>query len=550
MSFKRRIRVGLAAKLAMCLVASTVAFFALFGYVNLREQRRHAEDLVVQSAERITDIIQRSTDYEMLHNDREALYNTIIGIGSEPGIRRIRIFNKEGRISFSTERAEINTVVDKRAEACYGCHAQQEPLTKLERPDRARIFPDARGGRVLGVIRPIENAPACSNAPCHSHPAGQRVLGVIDANLSLAAVDKQAAEHKAHLMIYTVAAALVVSLLSAVFIWVVVYRPVKALILGTHRVAGGELEYRLPVRSDDELGDLAASFNKMTADLESAHSEITAWAHTLEERVERKTQELARAHKSLVASEKMASIGKLAATVAHEVNNPLFGILTYTRLTLKELDKCDIPAQPKAEMAEQLRIIERESRRCGEIMRNLLTFARQAPSHRDLSEINTIIDRAVVLVRHKVELQNIEFSQTLEADIPAISCDPGQIQQVILILLVNATEAMPNGGRLEISSQFDAGAESVRVRVRDSGCGIPDEVLPQIFEPFFTTKEDQQRTGLGLAVAHSIVEQHGGEIAVRSRQGEGTEFTLTLPVGQVEPKGVPPGDRCVAATMR
>src|SRR5208283_5401580 len=162
MSQPNRLRAGLAAKLAISLLASTAALFALFGYFNLREQRRHSEEMVMQSAERITDVIQRSTRYEMLHNDRQALYNVIQELGSEPGIRRIRIFNKEGRISFSTDAAEVNRVVDKGAEACYGCHAQSAPLAKLNRPDRARIFRDGGGQRLLGVIRPIENAPACA----------------------------------------------------------------------------------------------------------------------------------------------------------------------------------------------------------------------------------------------------------------------------------------------------------------------------------------------------------------------------------------------------
>src|SRR5579883_2674170 len=191
MSQQKRIRVGLAAKLAVCLVASTAAFLTLFGFVMLREQRRYAEELVLQAADRISDVIRSSTHYEMLHNDREALYNVIHEIGREPGIRRIRIFNKEGRISFSTDPTEVNTVVDKRAEQCYACHAQQAPLTKLARPDRARIFQDGGGQRVLGVIRPIENGPVCANAACHSHPASQRVLGVIDAHVSLASVDAQ-----------------------------------------------------------------------------------------------------------------------------------------------------------------------------------------------------------------------------------------------------------------------------------------------------------------------------------------------------------------------
>jgi two-component system NtrC family sensor kinase len=512
-------RVGLAAKLAVSLIASTAALFVVFGYFNITEQRRRSEELVLQSAERITDVIQRSTHYEMLRNDRQALYNVIQELGSEPGIRRIRIFNKEGRISFSTEAAEVNRVVDKRAEACYGCHAQSAPLVKLNRPDRARIFP-GQGERLLGVIRPIENAPACTGC----HPASQRVLGVIDANLSLALVDAQMAEHRTHLILFMAITLAMIWVISMIFIWGVVYRPVKELIAGTHRVADGDLDYRLPVRSADELSDLAVSFNKMTAEVAGVHAEI-------EERVKRKTAELDQAHRSLLSSEKMASIGKLAATVAHEVNNPLFGILTYARLTLKEVEKG--PAGSRAEMAEHLHIIERESKRCGDIMRNLLTFARQAPSHRESNDLNTLIGRAVVLVRHQAELLGIELRSRLGENLPPVLCDAGQIQQVVLVLLVNATEAMPHGGVLEVSTEMGGTGfslcDSARIRVRDTGAGIPPEVLAQIFDPFFTTKEDQQRTGLGLAVARSIVEQHGGEIAVESTPGKGTEFVVALP---------------------
>jgi two-component system NtrC family sensor kinase len=513
----KRIRVGLAAKLAVCLVASTAALFVLFGYFNLREQRLHSEDMVLQAAERTTDVIQRSTHYEMLHNDRAALYATIQALGSEPGIRRIRIFNKEGRITFSTDPREVNQVVDKRAEACYGCHAQSAPLVKLNRPDRARIFPDPQGGRLLGVIRPIENGPEC--AACH--PSAQRVLGVIDANLSLATVDARMAEHQAHMILFMALTLITVSLVSVIFIWAVVYRPVKELIAGTRRVAGGDLGHRLAVRSHDELSDLAGAFNKMTAELAAVHAEI-------EERVRRKTEELAQAQRSLMNAEKMASIGKLAATVAHEVNNPLFGILTYARLTLKEVEKG--AAGSREDMTEQLRIIERESKRCGDIMRNLLTFARQAPSHREPNDLNTLIGRALVLVRHKAELLGIEIRTHLRADLPPVSCDAGQIQQAVLVLLVNATEAMPQGGSLEVATELDAVARHARVRVRDSGIGIPADVLPRIFDPFFTTKEEQQRTGLGLAVARSIIEQHGGEITVESTPGKGTEFVVALPV--------------------
>jgi two-component system NtrC family sensor kinase len=360
---------------------------------------------------------------------------------------------------------------------------------------------------------------------------------VIDANLSLAKVDAEATGEQQHLAAVTILAAVMVSVLGTLYIWLVIHKPVRELAIGTRRVAEGDLRYRLAVESKDELGELAAEFNKMTGDLENAHQEITSWARTLEDRVEAKTQELERAHKTLLNNEKMASIGKLAATVAHEVNNPLFGVLTYARLTSRKLTGCEIPEADKAEMLDQLSIIERESKRCGDIMRNLLTFARQAPSHRDMNDVNMLIGRAVVLVKHKLDLQQIVLEQDLAADLPPVSCDAGQVQQVILILLVNAAEAMGNApqGRIEVHTSWQSAAGLVRIALRDNGPGIPEEVMSKIFEPFFTTKEDQLRTGLGLAVAKSIVEQHGGEISVHSRPGEGTEFLVTLPAGQPEP---------------
>ncbi|MBZ5592014.1 MAG: HAMP domain-containing protein [Acidobacteriia bacterium] len=512
---------GLAYKLGLSIVVSTAAIFSVLGYLNLGAHQRHSEELILQSADRISDIIRRSTRYQMLHNDREALYQTIRDMGSEPGIRRIRIFNKEGRISFSTDPKEAGSTVDKQAEACYGCHGKGTAIVRLDRPDRARIFREASGERVLGVIRPIENQPACSNADCHAHPAERRILGVIDSQLSLAAVDASLVTQQKQVMGLTAAALTLILLVAIVFVWRVVHKPIQELIAGTHRVAGGDLDYRLPVRSRDEIADLAESFNRMTGELAEARARL-----------------LAQTQNALAGSEKMAALGKLAATVAHEVNNPLFGILTYAKLCHKEVAKSSLDEETRKGLIEQLEVIERESRRCGEIMRNLLTFARQAPRRREPNQLNELVARAVRLMHHQFEIQGIDIETDLAPDLEAVECDAGQVQQIILVLLVNAAEAMPQGGRLRVSTEAVA-ADGVRLRVRDWGPGIPRDVMPHIFEPFFTTKEDQQRTGLGLAVAKSILDQHGGHIEVQSKEGEGAEFVITLPLGESVPAAEP-----------
>ncbi len=229
----------------------------------------------------------------MLHNDRAALYNIIQELGSENGIRRIRLFNKEGRITFPPKPRKSTRWSIRTRKPATDAISSRRRLTKLNRKDRARRFSDRQGRSVLAVIQPVDNAPECSNAACHVHPAGAAGARRDRRQSSLATVDDQMALHQANLAYFLVGAILLGSALAVAFIWVVVYRPVKKLIAGTHRVADGDLAYRLPVGSDDELGDLARSFNKMTAEVEGVQAEI-------EERVRRKTAELEKIHKTLL----------------------------------------------------------------------------------------------------------------------------------------------------------------------------------------------------------------------------------------------------------
>jgi two-component system NtrC family sensor kinase len=225
--------------------------------------------------------------------------------------------------------------------------------------------------------------------------------------------------------------------------------------------------------------------------------------------------------------EKMASIGKLAAVVAHEINNPLSGILTYAKLLEKWLKRHEI--ENKEEEAVQcLELIAGESRRCGEIVKNLLTFSRSAPMNVETTDLNVIVDRSIRLVKHQLEMGGIQLQLDLADGLPLIQCDPGHIEQVLLALIMNAIDAMPHGGNLWLHTRL-SDCDQVQIEVRDDGSGIPAEILPRIFEPFLTTKETGRGVGLGLAVSHSIIERHSGRIEVQSELGKGTTFLVTLP---------------------
>jgi two-component system NtrC family sensor kinase len=525
------------------LLAVMVAIFALFGYLNIRLHRQDLEAARLANAERISEVIKSTTTYYMLRNDREGLYHAIQTIAGEPGMTKVRILDQEGRVSYSTDPKEVNHVLDKTAEACYGCHSQSQPLSRLNRPDRFRIYRSG-GQRLLGVITAIENQPACSNAQCHAHPADQQVLGVLDTDLSLAKADAQLAVSSARMSYYTAGALLIVAFLSWLFVWRVVDKPIKALMSGTEHLAQGELGYQIDVRSQDEVGELARSFNGMSLQLRAANAEIVNWAKTLEDRVEEKTTELKRAHEHVLHVEKMASIGKMAAVVAHEVNNPLSGILTYAKLLRRWVGTGQSEKEKREETMECLEMIATESRRCGDLIKNLLSLSRTAPMNVQSTDLNAVIDRCLLLVRHQLDLMGIELRLDLATGLPLVPCDPAQIEQVILALIMNAIDAMPKGGTLLVRDWLYTEAGEIEILVRDDGSGIAPDVLPHIFEPFMTTKDSG--TGLGLAIARGIMERHNGHIEVKSVFGEGTTFTLTLPRALMDAVLVPAEDRFTA----
>lgn len=541
----RQISRTLAAKLTALLLLALFATFGLLGYLNVRLHRQHLESAALTSAERVSDVIKRSTTYYMLRNDRDGLHHMMSTMADEPGMVRVRVFDQEGRIRYSTDDRELNHIVDKNAEACYGCHTQSQPLTRLNRPDRFRIYRNGGGGRVLGIVTPLENQPSCSNADCHAHPASQQILGVLDTNLSLAKADAQLAEDSRRMVAYTLVAMLLIAVLSGMFVWKVVGGPLKKLGSATEHLSNGNLGYQIELNSHDELGALAQSFNSMSLQLRAANEEIVAWARTLEERVEQKTHQLKRADDQMMQAEKMASIGKMAAVVAHEINNPLSGILTYAKLMRKWLAGGEISSKHREEAEQCLDLIAGESRRCGDLVKNLLTFSRTAPMNPESTDLNHVVDRLVRLVQHELEMTGIQLQLEVQNDLPRIVCDPAQIEQVLLALVMNAIDAMPRGGNLWIRTRAVPEPRGVEIEVRDDGCGIPADILPHIFEPFLTTKESGHGVGLGLAISHSIIERHHGTIEVHSEPGRGTTFKITLPLADDEhaPAG---GDRMTA----
>ncbi|MDD8017827.1 MAG: ATP-binding protein [Bacteroidota bacterium] len=496
----------------------------------LNFQSDKSTNYFVATAMRVSDIIKRSTHYSMLLNRREDIYNIIKTIGSEPGIEGIRIYNKQGVISFSTIENEVGKTVDMNAEACIVCHTNGNSLTVTPKnPQLIRYFKKSQGDRVIAVITPIKNQQSCSTAECHAHSPGQTVLGVLDVMIPLKDLDSNLSEFQQLYFDGGLILLFVVTSFSGIFLWRMVNVPVRRLAAGTEEVMKGNLDYTINVQTKDEIGSLTKSFNHMTRKLKQTQEELRQLNQTLEERVQKKTEELRRAQANLIQVEKMVSLGTLAATVAHELNNPLEGILTYAKLIRKKLAVENLTEGEKSEITSELTMIANETARCGNIVKNLLLFSRQKVGEFKENNVRTIIEQSLKLIDHHLKMNSISLHTEFDDHLADIHCDAEQIQQALLALQINAVEAMPNGGELTIKA-LNSNHPAIIIKICDTGTGIRDEDLPHIFEPFYTTKHEGKGTGLGLAVVYGIVERHRGRISVDSVVNHGTTFTMTLPV--------------------
>ena len=500
--------------------------FGIHSYFSVRFYTDQIMSQVTESANRVSDFIKSSTHYSMLLNRKEDVYEIIRTVGRQPGISSVRIFNKRGEITFSTDDGEKGSVVDLKAEACYGCHDQARPLESVPASSRMRIYTDADGRRILGLINPIRNETQCSSAGCHPPPAERTVLGVLDVRMSLEKADNAIAGSQLRIVGVAIILLILLAATSWYFLSTTVLHPVRSLMEATQAVSSGNLEHEIPVLRNDEIGRLASSFNAMTQSLQRAEKENREWSLTMEQRVREKTSELERVHQQVMQIEKMASLGTLAATVAHELNNPLEGILTYAKLIGRRLKQLEVNAAEIEQTIEDIEIIQRETARCGTIVKNLLLFSKRQIGEFVPVPVHEIVEKAHQLVKHYFAMSNIRFDAILPPEEVLLVCDENQIEQALVALFVNAVEAMPGGGRIRVEVSQTTPAGDLSIAVNDSGAGIAAEDLPHIFEPFYTTKKNGHGVGLGLSVVYGIVQRHRGSIGVSSAVGKGTTFTM------------------------
>lgn len=528
-------------KLSQKLILSFTIIMTVVGiissYIHVKTQEQQLLESMMLGADQLSGSISSATWHAMLADQRESAYETMQTIALKQGISRIRIFNKEGRIMFSTTALDTG-VVDKDAEACFMCHSAEQPLVKVDVPNRARVYATGKEHRTLSMITPIYNEPSCTNADCHAHPISQNVLGVLDVSMTLDMVDAEMAQLQFRVILISFSIVVVMSLFIIYFTKHFIDAPIQHLIAGTHAVSEMQLDKPIIIDSSEELGELARSFDIMRLRLKLALEEINEFTESLEKKIHDRTDQLKIAHQKLLQSDRLASLGQLSASVAHEINNPVSGVLNLAMLMQRIMKADGVPRERVEEFRKYLFQVVNETARVGRIVQDLLAFSRRSKPFRSKIDFNAMIRSTLNLVDHKLKLLGISVELHLQDDLPTVHCDGSQMQQVVINLVMNGAEAAqvnPNG-TLIVSTA--ANNNHLVFSVADNGDGIPEENLSKIFSPFFTTKGEGKGVGLGLAVVFGIIEGHKGDIDVKSEKAKGTTFVVTLPIDETKTQGL------------
>jgi two-component system NtrC family sensor kinase len=523
----------LTTKLMLSLSAIVVTVAVFSGVFTYRSEERQLLRLVEMGADQLSRGIASATWHAMLADRRDDVYQIMETVADKQGIERIRMFNRMGEITFSTHKEDQGRRVAEEHAVCQTCHQGGQRRLSPELENRIRYYEDSSGKRNVAIITPIYNEPSCSEAACHAHPKSFKVLGVLEVGMRLDTVDAELASIQERILLRVTVEILAICIFVWFFTRQFVRRPIQALIAGTHAISQMELDRPIEYREDgSEIAALAHSFDAMRVRLRDAIEEINQFTQRLESKVEERTKELEIAHAKLRHSDRLASLGQLAASVAHEINNPVAGVLNLAMLMQRLLTDNGVPPERLADFRRYLQQVVQETSRVGRIVSDLLSFSRRSQPHREPADLRAIATATLSLVAHKLKLGNIEVETIFPRELPLVLCDRPQMQQVVLNLVLNAAAAMQphQGGKLTLEAGTAPDGQSVWLRVTDSGEGIAPENLRRIFDPFFTTKPEGKGVGLGLSVSYGIVQAHGGDIEVQSTLGQGTTFTITLPV--------------------
>lgn len=511
-----------------------LAFGAIFRSVN----ERYMKSVISENGNNIGFLVEGALYHSMLENDETSLQRTLDLINTMSGIDNVSMYDKNNNLVYTSINGDAGNHSDPD---CISCH---QDFDKMFSPDEKsyRII-DANSEcimnpntgnknlRNLMIRSPILNDPSCSTAACHAHDPDEKVLGSLMIKMPLERLDNALHESTADYFLLAALMTVLLILFLILFTNKKIKNPLNEIIKASEAVARGDKNTRLKIKPN-QLSDMrmvSYAFNEMLDNLQTATTELQNWSQQLEYKVQKKSEELGQAQNELINIERIASLGKLSLSVAHEINNPLSGILVYTKLIHKQLSNPDLDQEKVGTMLKHLKFIESETKRCGDIVKGLLDFSRKDQEGFEPRHLHEILLDTVELMTHPMKIADIQFLSNFSAKSDLISCSPNQIKQACVAILVNASEAVTENGEVVIQT-LNPDEEHIRIEFTDNGVGIAEEDLPYVFEPFFSTKEKASGIGLGLSIVHGIVQNHKGKIDVKSERGKETTISITFPL--------------------
>lgn len=534
-----RFRSTIYGRVVFIITGSLIIVFVLFNLVFRSVYMDFFNRTISQNGDNISSIIEGSLYYSMLENDKAMLQRTMDAIGTMSGIDEVNLYDDQNQLVYSSVQREEDCHCNPN---CISCHpdlstrfssAEKSYLVVGDVPE-CGIHQHVEGIRHLLIRQPILNEPSCYTAACHAHDANDQVLGSLLVTIPLNDLDTFSVDSSTDFMLL---ALLIIGLLVTFLVLFTRKRikdPLNSIIEASEAVSSGNTSIRLEIEPNllDDMRMVSVAFNNMLDKMDAATNELQNWSQQLEYKVQKKSEELSEAQNELIHVERIASLGKLSSSVAHEINNPLSGILVYNKLIYKQLNSAEFYHPKKDSILKNLKLIETETKRCGDIVRGLLDFSRKEREDFEPVHLHKLLDETYRLMIHSIKIADISFKTDFRAGTDRVICSPNQVKQACVALVVNASEAVQEQGEIVIRTS-NPDDEHISITIADNGTGISKEDLPHIFEPFFSTKHDTSGIGLGLSIVHGIVENHQGRIEVKSEPGQGTVIEIVLPLTEV-----------------
>lgn len=533
-----RFRSSIYGRVVFIIVGSLIVLFIMFNVVFRTIYLDLFDTTIRQTGDQVSSIAEGALYYSMLENDKAMLQRELDIISTMSGIDEVNMYNEHNQLAYSSLSADF---ADNRNPNCSECHSDLSSMFSylekdyriIENQPGCGVFQEDGSDRQLVIRKPILNEPSCYTASCHAHNESEEVLGSLIINLPLrdldTFVDRSSSDF---LMLALLITGIMVGFL-VVFTRRRIKNPINSIIKASEAVSGGDTSIRLKIEPHllDDMRMVSEAFNNMLDHIDEATEELQNWSQQLEYKVQKKSEALSEAQNELIHVERIASLGKLSSSVAHEINNPLSGILVYSKLVSKQLNSSEFYHPKKESILKNLKLIETETKRCGDIVKGLLDFSRKDRDDFELINLHTIMNETYRLMRHTIKMEGIAFHIDLKAESDEVLCSPNQIKQACVAILVNASEAVSENGEITIRTSNPEEGQ-ILLEIIDNGVGIAEHELAHIFEPFYSTKRETSGIGLGLAIVHGIVENHKGRIRVDSKPGKGTTISILLPLSE------------------